>query len=135
MPTRRKQPPATKPSEKTNAVKSPAPPATSGAKVPANGDQMKMTAVGALLGAIILAALWSTGVFSNIFAGPKVPLPRQVNDLALGMTLDEVIAKYPMLNMDRTLDEYKVKSLEELFKKKPSLKKNIAQLQRALRSF
>jgi hypothetical protein len=37
--------------------------------------------------------------------------------------------------MDRVLEQNKVKTMEELFKKKPSLKKNLAQLQRALRSF
>ena len=132
MPTQRKQPSVTKPSsEKIHAVKSPA----SANNPSAPNDGWKIKAAAFLFALVLLAALWSAGVFNSIFAGPKVPLPRQVDDLALGMTLDEVLAKYPMMNMDRILDQYKVKSMDELFKKKPALKKNLAQLQRALRSF
>jgi hypothetical protein len=137
MPTRRKQPPATKSSEKINPAKSPAAQVApvEGTKPSAPNDSWKVKAAGFLFALILLAALWSAGVFNALFAGPKVPLPRQVDDLTLGMTLDEVVAKYPLLNMDPVLEKNKVHSLEELFKKKPSLKKALPQLQRALRSF
>lgn len=137
MPTRRKQPPATKSSEKPNAVKSPteAPSSVEGTNPSPSNDGWKVKAAGFLFALILLTALWSAGVFNALFAGPKIPLPRQVDELTLGMTLDEVVAKYPMLNMDRVLDQYKVHSMEDLFKKKPALKKSLPQLQRALRSF
>ncbi|HVZ80745.1 MAG TPA: hypothetical protein VHE12_08100 [bacterium] len=62
---------------------------------PNAGDGLKMKIVSFLFVLIILAALWSAGVFNSIFAGPKIPLPRQSGDLALGADMDAVLQKFP----------------------------------------
>lgn len=84
MPPHRKQPPA------TEAVSS----KSKTAPIPTPG-QWKGKAIGFLFALILLAGIWSTGVFKEFFAGPKIPLPRETAGLALGMTLDEVLQKYP----------------------------------------
>lgn len=127
MPTRRKQPPATNAASRDRDSKSLPNPLTEG------GWKGKLLAF--LAAFVILAAIWSTGIFNSLFAGPKVPLPRQVADLSLGMTLDEVLAKYPMMNLKRIMEENKVTSVEALLKKKPSMKKALETLKRTPRSF
>ena len=85
MPTRRKQPPATKPSpEKNHEVKSTAP-----------NDGWKVKAAAFLFALVLLTALWSAGVFNSLFAGPKVPLPRQSGEIALGTDMESVLKKFP----------------------------------------
>src|SRR5262245_8798363 len=87
MPTRRKQPPATKTVSAEQDKKGLPNPLAEG------GWKGKLLAF--LAAFVILAAIWSTGVFNSLFAGPKVPLPRQVGTLALGATMDEVFTAYP----------------------------------------
>jgi hypothetical protein len=87
MPQRRKHPQA---AENTTVAK----PAS--APIPTPG-QWKGKAIGFLFALIILAAIWSTGVFKEFFAGPKIPLPREAGGLTLGMTLDEVQQRFPNL--------------------------------------
>ncbi len=53
--------------------------------------------MGFLFALILLTAIWSTGIFKELFAGPKIPLPRQVADLTLGMDMGEVLKKYPAI--------------------------------------
>ncbi len=84
MPTRLKQPPATK----AEAPKSSAP------SLPTPG-QWKGKVIAFIFALILLTAIWSTGAFKGLFAGPKIPLPRQVNDLALGIPMADVLQKYP----------------------------------------
>jgi len=84
MPPRRKQPPA------TEAV-SPKPKA---AAIPTPG-QWKGKAIAFLFALILLAGIWSTGVFKQFFAGPKIPLPREAAGLSLGMSLDDVLQRFP----------------------------------------
>ncbi len=84
MPTRLKQPPATK-------VEAPKPTAPS---LPTPG-KWKGKAIAFIFALIILTAIWSTGAFNSLFAGPKIPLPRQVNNLALGDNMTDVLQKYP----------------------------------------
>ena len=85
MPLRRKQPPATKPSPTTH---SPAPTAT---------PKWKWTALVGIGLLIALSALWSMGVFRELTAGPKIPLPRQVLNLSLGMSMEDVAKLFPGL--------------------------------------
>jgi hypothetical protein len=87
MPTRLKQPPATK--AETHKPAPPPPP------TPGNG-KWKGKVIGVIFALIVLTAIWSTGVFKSLFAGPKIPLPRQVNDFALGINMNEVLQKYPL---------------------------------------
>jgi hypothetical protein len=84
MPTRRKQPPASK--EET-----PKPAASS---LPTPG-QWKGKVIGFIFALIVLTALWSAGLFKSFFAGPNIPLPRQVNDLSLGMNMADILQKFP----------------------------------------
>jgi hypothetical protein len=46
---------------------------------------------------ILLSALWSAGVFHELTAGPKIPLPRDVAGLTLGMSQAQVAQKFPDL--------------------------------------
>lgn len=87
MPPRRKQ---------SQAVETPATEKTASTSNPASG-QWKGKVIGFIFALIILAAIWSTGVFKEFFAGPKIPLPRDAGGLTLGMTLDEVQQKFPAL--------------------------------------
>jgi hypothetical protein len=84
---------------------------------------------------ILLGVLWSTGMFRNVFAGPKIPLPRQVVDLTLGMSLDEVMKKYPLMNLGEIFRQYPSLSLEEILKKNPKLRKKLPEMENTLRSF
>jgi hypothetical protein len=72
------------------AAKSPRKPAA-----PEAAGKGKWIALGVLMLAIILTALWTAGVFKNVMAGPKTPLPRQAADFILGSTMDEFLQKFP----------------------------------------
>jgi hypothetical protein len=85
MPTRRKQPPATKEETPKSATPS----------LPTPG-QWKGKVIGFIFALIVLTALWSAGLFKSFFAGPNIPLPRQVNDLAVGNNMADVLQKYPL---------------------------------------
>jgi hypothetical protein len=84
MSTRRKQPPATKAETQPKAA------ATSSAP-----GQWKGKVLGFLAALIILTIIWSTGAFNSLFAGPKIPLPRQVGDLSLGMDMSDILSRFP----------------------------------------
>lgn len=48
-----------------------------------------------MLGVCLLALfLYSSGVLKDLFAGPKVPLPRQVAEVTLGQTLEELQPRF-----------------------------------------
>lgn len=84
MPTRRKQPSATEADQskpKSDSIPTP--------------GQWKGKVIGFIFALIILAAIWSTGVFKEFFAGPKIPIPRETAGFSLGMTLDDLLQKYP----------------------------------------
>ncbi len=85
MPTRRKQPPASN-SENPKPEASPLP----------TPGQWKGKVIGFIFALIVLTALWSAGLFKSFFAGPNIPLPRQVNDFALGMNMADILQKYPL---------------------------------------
>ncbi len=58
----------------------------------------KVWLAGGLLFTILLVGiLWSSGVFKDLFAGPKIPLPRQVLSISMGMTWDQLLQKFPDL--------------------------------------
>ena len=84
---------------------------------------------------LILGALWSVGVFKTLFAGPKIPLPRAEVNLTLGLTLDQVLEKYPLLNMGEVFKKYPKMTLEEIIKKHSAVRKNLAELKKTLRPF
>ncbi len=88
-----------------------------------------------IFGVLILFALWSGGAFQSLFAGPKIPLPRDVVNLSLGMTLDEVMEKYPLLNLGELLKDNPGKTLEEILKKHPAMKKKLPEMKTTLRPF
>ncbi len=48
------------------------------------------TALGLLGFCLLVLFLFSSGILRDLFAGPKVPLPRQVAQVSLGQTLDEL---------------------------------------------
>ncbi len=83
MPPRRKQPPATEAAQKPKAAAIPTP------------GQWKGKAIGFIFALLILCAIWSTGVFKQFFAGPKIPLPRETAGLSLGMSLDDILQRFP----------------------------------------
>jgi hypothetical protein len=84
MPPRRKQPP----------VSEAAPSKAKSDSIPTPG-QWKGKAIGFLFALIVMGAIWSTGVFRELFAGPKIPLPREAAGFSLGMSLDDVEKAYP----------------------------------------
>lgn len=84
MPTRRKQPPSTEAVQSKHKSES----------IPTPG-QWKGKVIGFLFALIILGAIWSSGVFKEFFAGPKIPLPRETAGFSLGMSLDDVEKAYP----------------------------------------
>src|SRR5277367_1280734 len=45
---------------------------------------------------VILTGVWSSGIVQDMLAGPKIPLPRQAAGLSLGMSLQDVLQKYPV---------------------------------------
>jgi hypothetical protein len=55
----------------------------------------KWFALGILVLAVVFTALWSAGVFKNINAGPKIPLPRQAADFTLGSSKEDFLQKFP----------------------------------------
>lgn len=46
---------------------------------------------------LFLSALWTSGLFKELTAGPKTPLPREASAFSLGMAKADLIAKYPSL--------------------------------------
>ena len=124
MPPRRKQPSVTNPPIEKRTV-SPS----------AGTPRWKWIFVFALFFLIALSALWTAGVFHPLFAGPKIPLPRVTGPLTLGMTLDDVIQRYPLMNLADLMKKYPKMGLEEIVRKHPNLKKKMPEMQRALRSF
>lgn len=83
MPPRRKQPPATEATPKPKAAAIPTP------------GQWKGKAIAFLFALLLFAGIWSTGVFKSFFAGPKIPLPRDAGGFSLGMSLDDVLQRFP----------------------------------------
>jgi hypothetical protein len=126
MPPRKQPQPA-----KTSAVHPAPSPSVSSKGIP----KWKGVVIGLLFGLIVLSALWSTGAFKELFAGPKIPLPREVASLSLGMTLDQVLEKYPQLNLGDLLKENPGMTLEEIVKKHSSLKKKLPEMKKTLRTF
>ena len=52
----------------------------------------------ALFMAAILVVLGKAGVFNDLFAGPRLPLPRGAAGFSLGMDIGDFLAKYPALS-------------------------------------
>lgn len=125
MPLRLKQPPATRHS------------AVSTSSSPSNGDSgWKWKVVGFIIFLVLASGLWSTGFLQDLFAGPKVPLPREVLGFSLGMSLDDVLQKYPLMNLGDLFRENPNMSLEEILKKNHKLtKKKVAEMEKTLRPF
>ncbi len=88
-----------------------------------------------VFGLLIISALWSSGIFKELFAGPKTPLPRGAVNLQLGMTLDQVLQLYPLMNLGEVMKEYPNMTLEEIIKKHSRVRKNLAELKKTLRPF
>jgi hypothetical protein len=88
-----------------------------------------------VFGLLIVSALWSSGVFKSLFAGPKTPLPRGAVNLQLGMSLDQVLQLYPLMNLGDVFKEYPGMTIEEIAKKHSKVRKNLDQLKKTLRSF
>jgi hypothetical protein len=62
-----------------------------------SSESWKWKVFGFILFMIIVSVVWSTGIIQDMLAGPKVPLPREVADLSLGMPLDQVVQKFPSI--------------------------------------
>ena len=88
-----------------------------------------------IFGLLLLSALWSSGIFKGLFAGPKTPLPRGSVNLQLGMTLDQVMQLYPLMNLGELFKEYPNMTLEQIVKKHSKVKKNLAEMKKTLRPF
>jgi len=58
------------------------------------GPLWKKAALGILALLIILGALYAAGTFDNIRLGPKVPIDRVATEFPLGMTLEDLSARY-----------------------------------------
>jgi hypothetical protein len=80
---RPKQPPSTKPPVSTAPL---SPSADSGAKA-------KIIGFFALI--LVLTAALSSGWIQDLFAGPKIPLPRQSADFSLGISKEDFLQKFP----------------------------------------
>jgi len=59
------------------------------------GKKGRITAWILLVLVLVSAALWAGGFWQNLFAGPRIPLPRETSGLALGISLEQVIQLYP----------------------------------------
>lgn len=55
----------------------------------------KWAVLSLILFIVLGTGVWSTGIIQNALAGPKIPLPRQTTEFALGMTEDQVLQKHP----------------------------------------
>jgi hypothetical protein len=55
----------------------------------------KWAALGFILLIVLGTGVWSTGFIQEAFAGPKIPLPRQVTEFSLGMSEDQILEKHP----------------------------------------
>lgn len=122
---RRKPPSADKePSEKN--LSSPASPAS---------PAWKWKVAVFIFALLFVSALWTAGVFKELFAGPKTPLPRGAVNLQLGMSLDQVLQLYPLMNLGDTLKEYPNMTLEEIIKKHSKVRNNLDELKKTLRPF
>lgn len=84
MPPRRKQPPATEavtPKSKSESIPTP--------------GQWKVKVIAFIFALLLLAMIWSTGIFKKLNQGPNIPLPRETAGFSLGMSMDEFLQKYP----------------------------------------
>ena len=88
-----------------------------------------------IFGLLLLSGLWSTGIFKDLFAGPKTPLPRGAVNLQLGLSLDQVLQLYPLMNLGDVFKEYPGMTIDEIAKKHSKVRKNLDQLKRTLRPF
>jgi len=61
---------------------------------PSKAPLWKKAALGILGLLIALGALYSAGTFDNIRLGPKIPIERTVTEFPLGMTLEDISARY-----------------------------------------
>ena len=96
----------------------------------------KWKVIGFIIFLVVAAGFWSTGILQNMMAGPKIPLPREVAGFRLGMSLDEVMQHYPLMNLGDLFKEHPGKSLEEILKKDRKLtKKKLAAMEKSLRPF
>ena len=41
--------------------------------------------------------IWNTNTVQDLFAGPRIPLPRQASDFSLGMSKSEIVQRYPKI--------------------------------------
>lgn len=123
--SRHKQPSATDPHEHKNPSSHPA----------GSPDGWKWKVLGFIGFLVVLCLVWSTGTFRDLFAGPKIPLPRAVADLSLGMTLEDVLAKYPNMNLGGLFEENPHMTLEEILKKHRGLKRKLPEMMKTLRPF
>lgn len=83
---RRKQPSA------GNTTVNPSPLRPSGPSSP-----WKAKVIGILFFFILLTVLWGAGIFKELFAGPKIPIPRETAGFSLGMEKADLLNKYPDL--------------------------------------
>jgi len=88
-----------------------------------------------IFGLLLLSGLWSAGVFRELFAGPKTPLPRASVNLQLGMSLDQVLQLYPLMNFGDLLKDNPGMTVEQIAKKHSKVRKNLETLRKTLRSF
>ena len=92
--------------------------------------------MGFIFSLVLASGLWTTGILQDLFAGPKIPLPREVLGFSLGMSLDDVLQKYPLMNLGDLFRENPNMSLEEILKKNHKLtKKKVAEMEKNLRPF
>lgn len=68
---------------------------SSSSAIPGNPEAWKWKVLGFIAFLVLLSLLWTTGLFQKWTLGPKIPLPRQVAGLSLGMNMQEVLQKYP----------------------------------------
>lgn len=64
---------------------------------PHDAPRWKWAALGFIAFIIISVAVWSTGIIQDAMAGPKIPLPRQTTDFALGTSEDDFLKVHPDL--------------------------------------
>ncbi|HJT24254.1 MAG TPA: hypothetical protein VJ873_06735, partial [bacterium] len=57
--------------------------------------QWKVKAIAFIFALLLFTGIWSTGILKKLNQGPNIPLPRETAGFTLGMTLDEVLQKYP----------------------------------------
>ncbi len=64
---------------------------------PHDAPKWKWVALGIIAFIIASVAIWSTGIIQDAMAGPKIPLPRQTSDFALGTSEDDFLKAHPDL--------------------------------------